>query len=178
MNNAVLNLDAVLVEQNSNLGQLITELKNRSKLQKLGRLMNMSSHTDTYSDGHSDYGGYGDNYNDAGRTTTHQDNGCFITTATLNSKGVMDDNCYELTLARLFRDKYVAEKHPELVAEYREIAPKIVAAINKQENKLQIYDRIWEEHLCRCLTSIEDKDFETATRIYKDMVLELKKEYL
>ena len=177
MNEPVLNLDAVLIEQNSNLGHLITELKNRKKLQKLGRAMNMSSHTDSYSDGHTDYGGYGDSYNDAGRTP-HTDNGCFITTATLNSKGNLDDNCYELTLARLFRDKYVLEKYPELVAEYREIAPRIVASINAQENKLQVYDHIWEDYLSKCLFSIEEGDFETATRLYCDMVLELKEEYL
>ena len=63
MNNAVLNLDAVLVKQTSNLGQLITELKNRSSLQKQGRTMNMgSSHTDYYSDGHTDSWSYGDSH--------------------------------------------------------------------------------------------------------------------
>lgn len=180
MKEALLNLDSVFVEQNSNLGQLITELKKRSKQKQSGQMM--KTHNDCYNDGHSDYGhtdyaNYGDNYSDSDRST-HTDSGCFITTATLNAKGCLDDNCYELTLARLFRDNYVKDNHPELLVEYRKIAPDIVASINKQDNKLQIYNRIWDQFLLKCLSCIENNDFKTATKIYKDMVLELKETYL
>lgn len=177
MNDSVLNINAVIVDKNSNLGALVEELKKRQRIEKISHVMNMSSHTDSYSDGHTDYGGYGDNYNDDGHSS-HSDSGCFITTATLNSKGCLNDDCYELTLARLFRDTFMKEKYPELILEYREIAPQIVASINKRNDKMQIYDRIWEEYLSKCLNEIEKGEYESAKTIYCDMVVDLRALFL
>ncbi len=57
--------------------------------------------------------------------------GCFLTTACVEYAGLPDD-CEALTLMRKLRDNYVAKlpDATELISEYYEFSPKIVAAIN------------------------------------------------
>lgn len=65
----------------------------------------------------------------------HEADLCFITTAVCDSFGKADD-CYELTAFRNFRDKWLVNQADgkNLIAEYYNIAPKIVEKINSLSN--------------------------------------------
>ena len=105
--------------------------------------------------------------------------GCYITTAVCNKNG-KDDNCYELTKFREFRDNWLIhqEDGEHLIKRYYEIAPKIVEAINLQNNSNLIYDKINEKYLKNCLKMIEKNQYEECKKLYIKMVEKLEKEYL
>lgn len=100
--------------------------------------------------------------------------GCFITTATLKSLKVYDDNCYELTTFRKFRDTWLNSFHPEDIEEYYFVAPSIVKGIDSLKDSDKTYLTIWEKYLQPCLTHIENDDNEQAYLLYKQMVEDLR----
>ena len=104
---------------------------------------------------------------------------CFITTAVCDSFGKADD-CYELTAFRNFRDKWLALQADgkNLIAEYYEVAPKIVEKINSLANSAEIYKNIWRDYLSKCLKSIEVGDNLNCKKIYVEMVNTLKEKFL
>jgi predicted GTPase len=106
------------------------------------------------------------------------DNNCFISTATCKTLGKPDD-CYELTAFRGFRDNWLVKQTDgqTLIAEYYEIAPKIVAAINRDPQKVDIYREIWEVHLEKCLASIEAGAYADCKKKYVAMVNSLRRKY-
>lgn len=104
--------------------------------------------------------------------------GCFITTTvflTLNK----DDNCYELSTIRKFRDEFM--KKNELmrndIFEYYEISPRICNAIDKLDNREYEYKQIWKNWLKLALRYIENNNNNDAYRIYKEMMFSLKKRF-
>lgn len=99
--------------------------------------------------------------------------GCFITTATLKSLKIDDDNCYELTTFRHFRDSWLVENYPEDIKEYYHIAPSIVDRINYMDNRDSVYQDIWKKYLQPCIGLIEQSENESAYRLYKQMVGDL-----
>lgn len=111
--------------------------------------------------------------------TAKNNTGCFITTATCHSRNLPDD-CHELTVLRNFRDTYMLRNDDMKleVAEYYEIAPKICRKIDEQENSFGIYENIWRQWLQPAIDAIDDGKNETAYNIYKQMVLQLKSQYL
>lgn len=104
-------------------------------------------------------------------------NGCFITSATLHSLK-KEDNCYELNKFREFRDNWLNDNYPDLIKKYYLVAPKIVANIEKLPNYSTIYEELWNKYLKKCLSFIENQDYELATETYRTMVLKLKNIYL
>lgn len=106
------------------------------------------------------------------------DTTCFITTATLQHKGIFDDNCFELQEFRRLRDTYVQTNHPEYVAEYYQIAPKIVENINKLKDNAKQFSDIWNNYLKNCLSKTVENNLEDATIVYKKMVDDLKIKFL
>lgn len=96
--------------------------------------------------------------------------GCFLTTACVAYKGLPDD-CAELTALRRFRDTYLksTDAGTALVKEYYEIAPAIVARIERSAKKDAIYAFIYEE-IKACIACIEAGDNEGAVKRYRDMV--------
>lgn len=104
--------------------------------------------------------------------------GCFITTATLQSRGISDDNCAELLDFRRLRDEFICIEFPESISEYYEVAPKIVEKINNQSFPEKFYAEIWDNHLKKCLYSIRKGNYPKATSIYFKMIEELKRKYL
>jgi hypothetical protein len=104
---------------------------------------------------------------------------CFITTAVCDCFNKPDD-CYELTQFRLFRDKWLLYQPDgeRLIGEYYDIAPIIVKAIDNEPKKMVIYQQIWDNYLCHCLSAIKNKDFESCKIVYTRMVNELKGKYL
>ena len=105
--------------------------------------------------------------------------GCFITTAVCDSFGKADD-CYELTAFRNFRDNWLVNQSDgeNLIAEYYEVAPKIVEKINSLSNSAEIYKNIWRDYLSNCLKFIEVGENSKCKKIYVDMVNTLKEKFL
>lgn len=105
--------------------------------------------------------------------------GCFITTATCQSRSLPDD-CHELTSLRTFRDAFMKknEQMCKEVAEYYEIAPKICKKIDSLADSAAVYEQIWQHHIKPAVDAVDSGENERAHEIYKRMVLELKSKYL
>lgn len=86
-----------------------------------------------------------------------------------------DDNCYELTVLRWFRDNFVLEKD---IQHYYEVAPIIVENINKEKNSSLIYDYIFDNIVDYCVEQIEQGNYENAYSRYKNSVLILESEFI
>lgn len=103
---------------------------------------------------------------------------CYITTAVCVCLGQSGD-CYELSLLRAYRDKYLV-KQPggaALIKEYYDIAPTIVKRIGRQANPIKIYKNVWETYLHPCIHFIERGEPEACREIYVTMLNDLKRQY-
>ena len=85
-----------------------------------------------------------------------------------------DDNCYELSVLRWFRDKFVSKSDKE---HYYEIAPTIVENIEQMENNEYIFNHIYDTIIVPCVKAIEMGDFEFAYKRYKSSILCLEEEF-
>lgn len=97
--------------------------------------------------------------------------GCYITTAICKEYERPDD-CYELTLLRGFRDSWLS-RQPDgerLIKEYYATAPGIVDFINGLPNSRDIYKKLNDMYLSKCVFFIENKLFNQCKRTYIDMV--------
>lgn len=105
--------------------------------------------------------------------------GCFITTACVKSKG-LEDNCYELTTIRSFRDNVMKknEKLNELVTEYYQYAPMIVSAINALPDSMEIYNDIYDNMILPCISAIENKEDDKAISVYYNYYRKLFEKYV
>lgn len=107
--------------------------------------------------------------------------GCFITSAVCANFNKLDD-CAELTMFRHFRDTYMQQttEMQQEVKEYYIIAPKICNAIDSlgKHDALKEYARIWESSLNPAFTALSVNDEQEVYNIYKNMVLDLKEQYL
>ena len=116
---------------------------------------------------------YDTHYHNDDRSEKEESSGiCYLTTACMKYlKNDFDDNCYELTTLRKFRDKYVSQ---EDVEHYYEIAPKIVDTIDNSKNKDKIYNDIYKYVIMPCIHFIENQEYKEAYDRYKisSMVLE------
>lgn len=110
----------------------------------------------------------------ANKSNSGYKSGCFLTSAYVEHLGKLDD-CAELTALRAFRDEYMAktEEGKALVAEYYEVAPKIVEFIDGSVDKDKYYDYIGTV-VNNCVTLINDRQNKKAQDEYKAMVLKLK----
>ena len=103
---------------------------------------------------------------------------CYITQAVCSYLGREDDG-YELTAFRNFRDTYLASSPdgPELIAEYYDSAPQVEMAIEFSGNAGREYPRLWSEYLSFCLKDIESGKLVECRERYVRMVRELKAHY-
>lgn len=104
--------------------------------------------------------------------------GCYLTSACTAARGLPDD-CHELQILRRFRDEWL-KKQPDgvlLIAQYYEIAPKIVAAIDAREDRPEVYKGIYEELVLPCVKMIKDKNFQIALELYQKYTLRLEEKY-
>ena len=100
---------------------------------------------------------------------------CFLTTACMKYfRENFDDNCYELTVLRWFRDNFVSKEDKE---HYYEIAPIIVETINKEEQSGIIYDYIYDNIVDYCVEQIEQGHYDKAYSRYKNSVLTLEEQF-
>lgn len=104
---------------------------------------------------------------------------CYITTAVCESRNKPDD-CYELTLLRSYRDRYLLnmEEGRKLVDEYYEIAPGIVSIIEMHKDAKTIYESIYKDYLLPCISDIENGQNELCKERYVEMIRTLQKKYL
>ena len=104
--------------------------------------------------------------------------GCYLTTACVNAMG-LSDNCLELNLLRNFRDRILmpTSKGRQAVREYCRIAPKIVQAVNEQEDAQNIWRDTYRD-IRRAVSLILSGDFEEAFEHYKRMTSKLQSKYL
>lgn len=108
-------------------------------------------------------------------STEHTDVKCYLTSACMKYfQENFDDNCYELTLLRWFRDNFVSK---EDIEHYYEIAPIIVETINKEEQSGIIYDYIYANVVNYCVQQIERGNYDKAYNRYKNSVLTLEEQF-
>lgn len=101
--------------------------------------------------------------------------GCFLTTACMKYfQDKFDDNCYELTVLRWFRDNFVSK---EDIEHYYEVAPLIVETIDKDEKSAMVYDYIYDNIVDYCVEQIELGNYEAAYSRYKNSVLVLEEQF-
>ena len=111
---------------------------------------------------------------DGEKTTTGF--GCYLTSACMEHfKNEFDDNCYELTVLRWFRDNYVSKNDIE---HYYNVAPSIVEEINKEEKNSLIYDYIYDNVVDYCVTEIEKGNYMNAYNRYKESIISLEEHYI
>lgn len=100
---------------------------------------------------------------------------CFLTTACMKYfQENFDDNCYELTVLRWFRDNFVSKEDKE---HYYEIAPIIVETINKEKQSSIIYDYIYDHVVNYCVEQIKQGHYDKAYSRYKNSVLMLEEQF-
>ena len=100
---------------------------------------------------------------------------CFLTTACMKHfQENFDDNCYELTVLRWFRDNFVSKEDKE---HYYEIAPIIVETINKEKQSSIIYDYIYDNIVDYCVEQIEQGHYDKVYSRYKNSVLTLEEQF-
>ena len=74
---------------------------------------------------------------------------CYLTSACMKYfQENFDDNCYELTVLRWFRDNFVSK---EDIKHYYEVAPIIVESINNGEKNDIIYNYIYDNVVDYCV---------------------------
>lgn len=104
---------------------------------------------------------------------------CYITTAVCESLGKGPD-CRELQLLKDYRDQYMSatKEGRALVEAYYDIAPTIVKRINRQPDRDQIYQKLYQEYLLPCIDQIKAQEYEACKAGYQEMVLALKEKYM
>lgn len=109
-----------------------------------------------------------DNNRETGTQDKSSGSGCYLTSACMKFfQENFDDNCYELTVLRWFRDNFVTK---EDIEHYYEVAPIIVDAIEKEEKKELVYDYIYENVVSYCVEEIEKGNYNSAYTRYKSSV--------
>ena len=108
-------------------------------------------------------------------STEHTDVKCYLTSACMKYfQEKFDDNCYELTVLRWFRDNFVSK---EDIEHYYEVAPVIVETINKEKKPGIIYDYIYDNIVNYCVEQIEQGNYEAVYNRYKNSVLALEEQF-
>lgn len=108
--------------------------------------------------------------------TKSESGNCYLTSACMKFfQNQFDDNCYELTVLRWFRDNFVSK---EDIKRYYEVAPIIVENINKEEKSDVIYDYIYDNIVDYCVEQIEHGNYNEAYSRYKNSVLALEEQFV
>ena len=104
--------------------------------------------------------------------------GCFLTSAGVEAKGLPDD-CYELTTLRKFRDEYLAKLDCGKceIAHYYQVAPAIVEKIKEGADASLVFEKIYNELVLPCVKMIEQTHKEDAHVLYRSYVTKLEQQY-
>lgn len=95
--------------------------------------------------------------------------GCFLTTACVQSKQLPDD-CHELQTLRKLRDDYMlkTDKGQRLITHYYAIAPSIVAKIDSMANSKTIYDFMYQTLVMPTISYVEADEYKDAMQYYQE----------
>ena len=112
-----------------------------------------------------------DRYRSNNNTGSSGTNGCFITSACVEAEGLGDD-CEELNVLRRYRDTFLRYRDggEADIKEYYSIAPKIVKAINEQQNAKELWDEIYQKMVRPCVSFIKEGNNEAAYKLYRGYV--------
>jgi len=112
-------------------------------------------------------------------SSNNGDSGCYLTTACVVAKGLPDD-CMELQTLRAYRDSYLKSRvHGEDdIRSYYELAPSIVAAINKLPDSKSIWESVYFELIEPCVDLIKQHNYEETYHLYRGYTMILGKRYL
>lgn len=114
-----------------------------------------------------------DNVNGSKETSSGS---CFLTSACMKRYlENFDDNCYELTVLRWFRDNFVSKEDKE---HYYQTAPSIVNAIDADEKKDLVYDYVYDNVVNYCVKAIENGDYANAYTRYRSSILSLEETFV
>lgn len=105
--------------------------------------------------------------------------GCFITTACVEHQGLPDD-CIELQTLRKYRDILIKndDEFRSKVLEYYRKAPLIIQAIEKTDNKVDIYDNLYHKMIQPCVSFLINGKTNEAKSLYLDYYNYLSKRFL
>ena len=107
--------------------------------------------------------------------TNSGSDGCYLTSVCMKYfQENFDDNCYEMTVLRWFRDNFVSK---EDIEHYYEVAPIIVESINNEEKSDIIYNYIYDNIVDYCVVQIEQGNYDKAYSRYKSSVLTLEEQF-
>ena len=107
--------------------------------------------------------------------TSSSSGGCYLTSACMKYfQEKFDDNCYELTVLRWFRDNFVSK---EDIKHYYKVAPVIVETIDNEEKRDTIYDYIYDNIVDYCVEQIENGNYVAAYNRYKNSILILEEQF-
>lgn len=103
---------------------------------------------------------------------------CFLTTACIRAKALPDD-CDELRTLRAFRDGYLRSlpEGEDEIKEYYRIAPRIVADVSALPDAQERWVALYGSLVLPCVRWIIEGKNEEAHRLYRQTVLNLKKEF-
>lgn len=104
--------------------------------------------------------------------------GCFLTSACTEARGLPDD-CEELTTLRTFRDGYM-KSFPQGqtdICQYYHVAPVIVDKIHALPNAKEIFDKIYNELVLPCVDLIHFNKNEEAYLKYREYVKQLQEQF-
>ena len=104
--------------------------------------------------------------------------GCYLTTACVTSRG-LPDTCPELQTLRAFRDDVLAHMPggKNEIEEYYQMAPDIVAAINRRKDAAEIWNRVYDELVQPCVRMSHEKKDVEAYQLYKSFTLTCAAQY-
>lgn len=123
---------------------------------------------------------YQDNPKNGHSDSRENDNGgCYLTTACVAARG-RSDTCSELQTLRAFRDNVLAHKPRGRaeIEEYYQLAPHIVAAINRCPDDGEIWGRIYDELVNPCVHLIQGGYNDAAYQLYKEYTYALSNTFL
>ncbi len=105
--------------------------------------------------------------------------GCYLTTACVMAKGLLDD-CEELRTLGTFRDGYLAEMPMGRadIRRYYDVSPKIVEVINRLPDAREVWKQVYSELVDPCVRLIKKGRNEETYAHYKQYALYLYNEYV
>lgn len=109
---------------------------------------------------------------------TKNKEGCFLTTACVQARG-LPDNCHELTTLRAFRDGYLRDlpQGTGLIREYYAAAPGIVQRLKAEVNYPTLIEDLYDCLVLRSVRFIEAGENAAALENYMGVFAELKTRY-
>ncbi|MBV5330141.1 MAG: sel1 repeat family protein [Chlorobium sp.] len=112
------------------------------------------------------------------RSSSSDDSLCFLTTATCRVMGY-EDNCDVLQAFRHYRDNILLlqEGGKNLVANYYDIAPKILKKIDAAKNSAAVYQNMWNDYIQPGYYLLLNKRYEEAKELYVNLVVLLQEKY-